>query len=85
MNKKEILISYEMPAEDEVKIISSFTESQRALFHTMLTDTILKRAEIQFVASDPYAHIQLAANMDGKRELLELLLSVSSNIDNAEA
>lgn len=75
MKQIAALISYDMTAEEEIKIISSFTEEQKAFFQKLLADCILSKAEIKISAERPYAHVQASANLDGRQELLEILLT----------
>lgn len=80
-DKREVLIAYDMTTEEEYKILASFTEAQRQLLQTALSNIIMEKAAIVMDVHSPYAHIQQQAKLEGKREVLELLLSAN----NAEA
>lgn len=75
MLMKRELISYDMTQEEEVKILLSFTDAQVQLFQTMLANSIFEKAGLKFNFEQPMAHVEYASHLDGRIQLLNLLLS----------
>lgn len=80
LNEISILKRFDITGEEELIALGTFSAEQLALFHNMLTETVLLKAALVYDPTEPLSQCTASFEYDGKIKLLKLLLSQQDSV-----